>query len=223
MARKTKGMKKSKRSKKQPGNHVAINHFPQFSGAALGLPARKTVTMRYCETINLAMTTGAMAVYDWSSDDLFDPNITGAGHQPYGFDQWCLFYTKFTVLKSSCKIHVASSGVPISAGVFFSRGAAGSTISSAMGLIEATRGTACLVTGSSAPPQSASSNFDLRITDPDFDPGSFFCTSAASPTFRYHYTLYAQPTDLGSSVTLQGYICIDYEVLLEDPVTVASS
>jgi hypothetical protein len=61
------------------------------------------------------------------------------------------------------------------------------------------------------------------VTDPDFDPGSFYCTSAASPTFRYHYTVYSQPADLSSTVSMVGFIAIDYEVLLEDPVTVAGS
>jgi len=181
------------------------------------------VQMRYCETINLTSTVGALASYEWSANDLFDPNITGAGHQPYGFDNWSAFYQKFTVMKSQAMVHVASSGAPLVVGLTFSRAAAATTITTAVSLIESGRGTGTLVTGSSAPAVQCYSNFDLLTTDPDFDPGSFFCTSAASPTFRYHFGFFSQPSDLSSTVTAQGYITIDYDVLLEDPITLAAS
>jgi len=61
------------------------------------------------------------------------------------------------------------------------------------------------------------------VTDPEFDPGSFYCTSGASPTFRYHYTVFAQSADLGSTANLVGFITILFDVLLEDPVTLAAS
>jgi len=222
------GKKKMNKQKRGPasrktGNREMIPRGPNFSGAALGLPAAKRVQMRYCETINLASTVGAMGTYEWSANDLFDPNITGAGHQPYGFDQWMTFYTKATVMKSSCVVEATTTGTPLTFGVFFSRGAAGSTISSAMSLIEAYRGTGHLCTGSSAPVRVAKSNFDLMVTDPEFDPGSFFCTTAASPTFRYHYTVFAQSADLSTTANLLGFITILYDVLLEDPVTIAAS
>lgn len=208
---------------KRAGNVVRFRKEPQFSGNAVGLPARKMVQMRYGETIALTSTVGALGNYEWSANDLFDPNITGAGHQPYGFDQWTPLYQKFTVMKSEAHIEVASTGVAMIYGLTFARAAAASTITTAVSLLESYRGTGGLVTGSSAPVQYAKSNFDLLTTDPDFDPGSFFCTSAASPTFRYHYGVFAQSADLSSTSTLSGFIMITYDVLLEDPVTVAAS
>jgi len=220
--------KKSKKktinkSTKKTMNLVKFTRGPHFSGQAQGLPAQHMVQMRYCETINLTSTVGALASYEWSANDLFDPNITGAGHQPYGFDQWCVFYNKFTVMRSQVKVEACSSGVPISFGITFARTAAPSTITTAMSLIESYRGTGTLVSGSSAPVRTVKSNFELLQTDPSFDPASFFCTSAASPTFRYHYSLFMQPTDLSSTVTLQGFVVIDYQVLLEDPLTIVQS
>jgi len=205
------------------GNTVQYRGGPAFSRAALGLPSAKMVQMRYVETISQTSTVGSLASYEWSANDLFDPNITGAGHQPYGFDNWMALYQKATVIRSQAKIEVASSGVPLMFGITFARGAPTGTITTAVSLIESGRGTGHLVSGSSAPVKQAESNFDLHITDPDFDPGSFFCTVSASPTFRYHYSVFSQPADLSSTVSMVGFIVIDYDVLLEDPNILAPS
>lgn len=214
---------KKKKPVRKTVNHVKFQRGPQFSKQALGLPSSKVVQMRYCETFGLVSTVGALGSYEWSANDLYDPNITGGGHQPYGFDQWSVFYTKFTVLKSQMHAIVASNGAPMIIGVTFARTAAPSTITSAVSLIESGRGTGTLVSGSSAPVKTVRTNWDIKITDPEYDPGSFFCTSSASPTFRYHYSLFAQTTDGATTATALGYVTIDYDVLLEDPITLASS
>lgn len=38
------------------------------------------------------------AGYAYSTNGLYDPNITGAGHQPMGFDQLMLIYERYTVI-----------------------------------------------------------------------------------------------------------------------------
>lgn len=38
---------------------------------------------------------------------IFDPDFTGTGHQPYGYDQWKTFYNKSTVFASSIKVRVS--------------------------------------------------------------------------------------------------------------------
>lgn len=39
-----------------------------------------------------------MAWYNFSANGLYDPNITGTGHQPLGFDQMMLMYDHYTVI-----------------------------------------------------------------------------------------------------------------------------
>jgi len=54
---------------------------------------------RYAETY--AFTTGAAGIAGTQQamglNTLFDPNVTGVGHQPYGFDQFAAFYGKYRV------------------------------------------------------------------------------------------------------------------------------
>lgn len=65
---------------------------------------QKTVRMRYSDTIQLTCTSGAMASYVLRANDCFDPDFTGTGHQPMGFDQMILFYNHFVVTKSRLRV-----------------------------------------------------------------------------------------------------------------------
>lgn len=60
--------------------------------------------LRYCDEITLNAGIAGVAVGNqYKANSLFDPNITGVGHQPMGFDQLSLVYKKFTVLASTIK------------------------------------------------------------------------------------------------------------------------
>lgn len=59
---------------------------------------------------NLAVTapvTGLASGYVFSCNGAYDPNITGTGHQPMGFDQMMLLYNQFTVTQSTITITFA--------------------------------------------------------------------------------------------------------------------
>jgi hypothetical protein len=40
---------------------------------------------------------------------MFDPDITGTGHQPYGFDQYMLQYNHYTVIGAKCNVWTENS------------------------------------------------------------------------------------------------------------------
>ncbi len=53
------------------------------------MPISTDLTFRYCDRINVdAAGSGAVSVYQYSANGMYDPDITGTGHQPLGFDQW---------------------------------------------------------------------------------------------------------------------------------------
>lgn len=66
---------------------------------------RKTVPLRYNE-LNVALDPGAVTDYAvvFAANGLWDPNISGIGHQPIGFDQLMAMWFKYTVV--SAKITV---------------------------------------------------------------------------------------------------------------------
>jgi len=75
--------------------------------------------LRYCETaLSVTGAVGAVGGYVFSANGCFDPNITGTGHQPMGFDQMMLMYEQATVVKSRVSFSVNNaSAANIAAGV----------------------------------------------------------------------------------------------------------
>ncbi len=91
---------------------MAIPRLPLF-------PQRTRRLLRYEESIAFTGTSGAVAAYVFTANGLFDPNITGTGHQPMGFDQMMLFYEHYTVIKSRIRLEVfnTTASIPIKVGI----------------------------------------------------------------------------------------------------------
>jgi hypothetical protein len=90
-------------------------------------PATKRVKLYYYDYgLNRSGTAGAVNNYVISANGLFDPNITGTGHQPMGFDQMMLMYNQYTVISSkiSVCIYNTTASVAVRAGVYLSPDAA---------------------------------------------------------------------------------------------------
>lgn len=66
----------------------------------LGVSNAQLVKLRYCEFFNIDGGVNSVSAYVFRANDLFDPNLTGTGHQPHFFDQYMGMYNHFTVLGS---------------------------------------------------------------------------------------------------------------------------
>lgn len=87
-----KAFKKKRVYKKRRGKR--INPY----SSNIGLPLRKTVKLIYCEQFVVSpVTAGLAATQRMLINSMFDPNSTGTGHQPLGFDQWALHYSEYLV------------------------------------------------------------------------------------------------------------------------------
>lgn len=74
----------------------------RFVNQAIGrtpFPARYQCKHTYSETITLTTGTAGVspAEYSFRLTSLYDPNLTGTGHQPYGFDQVTVLYARYLV------------------------------------------------------------------------------------------------------------------------------
>lgn len=64
----------------------------------------RTCKLKYCESITINPALGAAGQYAFSANGLYDPNIGGTGHQPYGFDQLMALYNHYTVTGARIKV-----------------------------------------------------------------------------------------------------------------------
>lgn len=65
------------------------------------VPLRFFTKLVYAESqIQVGVGIGAANAHVFSANGLYDPNITGTGHQPLGFDQLMSMYNHYTVIAS---------------------------------------------------------------------------------------------------------------------------
>lgn len=100
----------------------AVSGIPRISfrtgagGNALNVP------FIYAEkfTIN-PPAAGLLAGYVFSLNNLFDPNVTGVGHQPVNYDQYTAMFTTYQVYRCEARITVWAPGSQMITGVTVSR------------------------------------------------------------------------------------------------------
>jgi len=83
-----------------------IRRIPVFGKAS------HRVKLPYYEfQLSLSSTAGAIATYIFSANGVYDPNITGTGHQPMGFDTLMLYYEQYTVVASKITFTASNGGI----------------------------------------------------------------------------------------------------------------
>jgi len=63
----------------------------------------------YVDQVTLNAPVGLASYYTYRANDLFDPDATGIGHQPYGFDQMISFFNHFTVIGSKITVQTTNN------------------------------------------------------------------------------------------------------------------
>lgn len=93
-------------AEKQMVRH-SITRFPRaFINA--GITVKSPIKLKYCETFGLSSNatlqgyTGAQQ--EWRLNSVYDPNFTGGGHQPYGYDQISLLFARYCVVGCQVKL-----------------------------------------------------------------------------------------------------------------------
>lgn len=93
-----KNAKASKKAKRFPRVTAVGNKAPQ--GRARYTKAKLT----YAESVQINAGIGTAGVRVLAVNGLFDPDITGVGHQPAGFDQYMGLYNQYIVTKAWIKV-----------------------------------------------------------------------------------------------------------------------
>jgi hypothetical protein len=77
---------------------VSICRFP-----GIGFPDKLLCTLKYCDSASFNSTpTPSSQVY--SCNSLYDPDVSGSGHQPLNFDQFASLYETYVVVGATVKL-----------------------------------------------------------------------------------------------------------------------
>jgi hypothetical protein len=106
---------KAKQRKQQletPRFHLGETHGagPAALGLRVGFPANRTVELDYASMTYCSSGSGTIGLYQFRLNSAFDPDYTGTGHQPMGFDQWAAYYNHYVV--EACAYEISINTAP---------------------------------------------------------------------------------------------------------------
>lgn len=74
------------------------NHKGNVPRNMVGFPKNRLVKMRYNDNYVLNALAGGIDSNEFRINSIFDPDLTGVGHQPLGHDEWSTFYNHYVVV-----------------------------------------------------------------------------------------------------------------------------
>ena len=174
----------------------------------------------------MTSTAGAMQTKIVRANDIFDPDYTGTGHQPMGFDQWAVLYNHFVVLgsKVTCRFVLdADENDPAYVGVYISDDTT-TPYTDASECIESKKGqTKILARPDKAGHVTAtySAKRFYNVTDVKDNVDRLGSTVTASPTEQalFHYWLQGVNETINGDVD----VTIEYIVMFSEPKDLAQS
>lgn len=120
MRKRTSGKKASKRyGKRKPGYRRAGTSTRSsrsyrkkvsttFVGPRGPVKDKTVLKLRYSDTYSVLSGVGNLSLYTYRGNSCFDPDFTGIGSQPYGWDQWTPLYQRYRVIGSQMRVKAMS-------------------------------------------------------------------------------------------------------------------
>lgn len=218
--------KTQKRANKNRGMDLGIPRDSKYTSFQAQPPVsqRMRTVLRYSETVQ---RTG-LPLYDyvWRLNSLFDPNLTGGGHQPKGFDQLAAFYQRYRVYKVRWEVNVWASNSAIASHLVVVPTNASTTYADAADAIEATfaKHTICYL----YQPRRLTGVVDLAMLNGKTHVAyaSDDTTQAlvsANPTETLDLHVFSEALDGSTTLVLYYTVTLQYDVEFSDPVQLGQS
>lgn len=178
-----------------------------------GFPNTIITKLRYCDSYSLASTT-TRAVQVFAANGIFDPDITGIGHQPLYRDNYAAIYDNYVVLGARIKVTFATTqtAVPVICGII---GDDDSSVSNqATTLQEQNNAVSILSSGAGSRPHTLELTFEPKEDfgiDAKSD-GASQTSMGANPTQLFCFAIWTIAGDATTTCTTIAKVEIDYTV-----------
>lgn len=196
-----------------------------------GFDQTKTATLRYMET-TLSLDpaiAGVASSYVFSGNGLYDPNITGVGHQPLGFDEWMGIYSHYTVTGFTMKATFFNTDAnqPQFCGIKVT--AAGAAITDGRTTIEQGNCRYAILGPRDKSGSESQKSITLTVDNSKFfgkdvlSDRDYMGTNATNPLEQLYPTVFAFPNAVVDGDIVDCQVIIDFRVQFSEPRLVASS
>lgn len=217
----------TKRRKRTAGGYAVVTQNPRvpraFAKGKNPLPFKLVTKLAYNQQFLLSGAAGATAVRVFDASTLYDPDYTGTGHQPLGFDQIMPMYDHYVVLGSKITCRFAPGTPSMVIGV--SGNAVVTPKTDPSHYIEAGATSHMAVVYQANMPiinQTYSPKIHLGIDDP-MAADKLQGTASSNPTDNWFYHVFAAPFNSGESVSCYVDVTIEYTAAFIEPVQLAQS
>jgi len=178
--------------------------------------------LQYFASSTLLTGTATANAYVFSANGLFDPDVTGTGGQPMGFDQMMAFYNHYTVLKSKITVLCVNQTALLTPSVGISVQGSTSVTSSIEQLIE--NGDIVFhsllpagVMGSQAKlTRGVSMKWFQGINQPLDDP-NMRGDGSSNPTEQTYFQIVAYNPFSATQATIGFQALIEFDVIFQEP------
>ena len=202
------------------------------AGKSLSFPTNKIVQLRYATEVQLVDSVGGVLdLHAFRANGIYDPDVTGTGHQPLGRDQWFQFYNHYKVISSKISvvfnpIAIDSAAVPVVIGAYLADDISVPTAWST--LVESGRGAYATVPmlGSDQIKRTMSTRFSSNtfFKGQGINQSQLGAAENNDPTEQAYYIIWCQSGDQGSTFDpLRAMVVIDYLVEFSEPKDLVAS
>lgn len=215
---------KAKRARKESTSTARKNrknYSTSLGFSAVGFPKLMKLTHRYCENVQISTTNGSFGTYLFSCNGMFDPNITGTGHQPVYFDNMAALYDHYTVIGSRIKVTVSAvdgSGNGFPAYLCVGKDDDTSVASTFLALTEQNPADFKMVAFQGNEPVTMTSTWSAKATFGGSVLGNdnLQGTGSANPTEQTYYVIGIQPTNTVSTALWAVFVEIEYTAIWDE-------
>jgi len=186
--------------------------------------------LRYVDSVVINAGAGAAVNHFFSANGLFDPDVSGTGHQPLAFDQYIAMYDHYKVLSSKMTIHPLANPSASTADnqqiitIYLDDDT--TSIVNMNNMIEQGQTSYMVVnSGASAPPKGLSRTFNSNTFFSNRKASSqLLGTSSANPSEQCFFNISTSPLNgSGDPVSLAVLVVIDYVVSFTERKSLGSS
>lgn len=82
---------------------TAAGRITGLSRSDFGFPDRLRTKLHYCDVVQLSASAGSPGLWQFRMNNMFDPDLTGTGHQPQWYDQLSAVYSYYSIVGSTIK------------------------------------------------------------------------------------------------------------------------